>query len=69
MTKLLTERVAFLMSSVEKEALKLISKFEDSESSLLRRLIKEEAVKQNVWVEAQKISSYQPIPLVLPLND
>ncbi len=63
MTKLLKERVAFYLSDRDREALRLISKFEDSESALLRRLIKEEAIKQNVWIQSQVNLYLEPNPL------
>ena len=63
MTKLLKERVAFYLSDRDREALRLISIFEDSESSLLRRLIKEEAIKQKVWIKAQVNLYLEPNPL------
>lgn len=51
-------RVVFVVSDVELKALEILSEFEDSQSALLRRLIREEALKQNIWVKAKQESKY-----------
>lgn len=51
-------RVVFVVSDVELKALEILSEFEDSQSALLRRLIREEALKQKIWVKAKQESKY-----------
>lgn len=49
MSKILSERVGFAISDVERLALRMMSVDEDSEASLLRSLIRDEARRRKVW--------------------
>lgn len=49
----LDNRVGFAVSDVELEALELLSEFEDSQAALLRRLIRVEAKKTDIWDKAK----------------
>ncbi len=55
-------RVVFLATDVEYQALQLMAQNEDSQAALLRGLIREAARKRNIWDKAcRKIEVFQKV--------
>lgn len=50
----LDNRVGFVVSDAEREALKVLGYDEDSEAALLRRLIRDEAKRKDIWGRISK---------------